>query len=434
MPILRTNSLIFYVTPTQFSIIKKLLAKLDSPGRQVYVSAVVAEMDVTKVRNFNINTQIAGSVVAADNGVVDAASLLQLVASGGFVIGGISGQTTTFTANGVSTTIPNAFALFSFLFQDTFFHTLASPRVLTQDNQEADISVSTIVPFATGVGFNINGQPIINFDYREVGLALKVTPHISQANKVRLELDEGLQEIQSFQTEGCRATQFQVPIVSKRQVNTTVTRRRRPDHRHRRSCQQDDHGRHPAHSALLSDIPLIGELFKQKNRNDQKTTLMIFLTPHIIDTPNKLADADGKVSQAAFEAGQPCMRAEQDIEQHKYGSRAPKRKKGDDDDGGMFPGFATHPGPIHGLRRARQPVQCGRAMACHPTVPASPSIPTTPAPRPVFAQHLPPATSPRRLPPPPPDRFNRPSRRHRPTGVPGPRRRVSQRPPVVQLG
>lgn len=330
---LRTNSLIFYVTPAQFATIKRLIAKLDAPGRQVFVSAVVAEEDLTKIRNFNINWQVVGSVVAAQNGGLDQASALQVIQSGGFVLGGISNQTTTVSANGTNVTFPNAFALFSFLFTDTNFNLLASPRILTQDNKEADISVSTIVPFATGVGFNINGQPIINFDYREVGLALHITPHISQSHNVRLDLDEGLQEIQSFQTEGSGATAFQVPIVSKRQVDTTINIQDGQtivigglvNKTTTETIQK---------VPLLGDIPVLGEIFKQRQKNDQKTTLMIFLTPHIIDTPSRLGELMEEYRKA-FEQ-RDRMKMQEEMERRHLGRKAPRPTSSDN---GMFPGY-----------------------------------------------------------------------------------------------
>src|SRR5581483_1975412 len=148
-----------------------------------------------------------------------------------------------------------------------------SPRVLTQDHKPAVISASTIVPFVTGESFNINGQPILNFDYREVGLQLNITPHINQTDYVKMDLDETLQEIAAFLTEGSGANSFQIPEVNKREITTQVTV---ADGQTIviGGLVQKQTTLAITRVPLLSDLPLVGNLFKQKNREDKKTTLV----------------------------------------------------------------------------------------------------------------------------------------------------------------
>ncbi|MHB2021261.1 MAG: secretin N-terminal domain-containing protein, partial [Candidatus Xenobia bacterium] len=199
-----TNTLILFVRPQEFAKVRHLIDQIDVPRRQVMVSAVVGEIDLDRVRNLGINFQQAnpGSPIIGFNGGLNAAQILNIVATGGFVVGGVSQGTTNVNVGGTNIAFPNSFELFSFLFTDNDFNLLASPRVLTQDHNPAVISASTIVPFVTGESFNINGQPILNFDYREVGLQLNITPHINQTDRVKMDLDETLQEIASFLTEG----------------------------------------------------------------------------------------------------------------------------------------------------------------------------------------------------------------------------------------
>ena len=144
---------------------------------------------------------------------------------------------------------------------------------------------------------DINGNPIVNFDYREVGLNLKLTPHISQGQNVRLEVHQDLQEVIDTIKTGTGASAVQVPVVSKREVNTEVslgdgqtlvigglvqrttlqTIRKIP---------------------ILGDIPLLGDLlFKTKDRTVSKTTLFVFLTPHIVDSPQKAREINEQYQQ-----------------------------------------------------------------------------------------------------------------------------------------
>jgi hypothetical protein len=90
---------------------------------------------------------------------------------------------------------------------------------------------------------------------------------------------------------------------------------------------------------LLSDIPLIGELFKNRTKNDQKTTLMIFLTPHIVESPEKLGELMEEYRKVF--AARDRLKEQMDAQLRRYGKKPPH----------AVPGRSTYPtwqdtGPI----------------------------------------------------------------------------------------
>ena len=281
------NALVFYMPASEYNIVKKLVEQLDVPRKQVLISVIVAEVGLSKLADAGVRWQAATSngVVAAFQGGTTLTGLMQTLASGQFVVGSVSPTVNTITVNGQSVQYPSSFALVNFLATQNNSNLISSPRLLTQNHKQADIKVGKVVPFATGARFDINGQPIVNFDYREVGLNLKITPHIATDQNVRLEFHEDLQEVLEYVTQGVGAASFSVPIVSKREVNTEVSLM---DGQtliigglvDRRTLEQ-------IHKfPILGDIPVLGDLlFKTRHKEHQRTTLFIFLTPHVVDSP-----------------------------------------------------------------------------------------------------------------------------------------------------
>jgi general secretion pathway protein D len=293
------NALVFYMTQTEWLAVKRLVEQLDIPRKQVLVSAIIAEVSPKKNDVTGIQWQILSKqgVIVGQGAGQSLSALLSTLSSGNFVVGSIDPTTTTINVNGQNIQFPNNYALLNFLTTTTDFNLLASPRLLTHNNKQADISVGQVVPFATGVKFDINGQPIVNFDYREVGLNLKLTPHISQGQSVRLEVHGNLQEVVDFFKTGTGAAAVSVPVVSKREVNTEVSL---ADGQTLiiGGLVQRNTLRTIKKIPILGDIPFLGDLlFKQKDETVSKTTLFIFLTPHIVDSPQKAREINDQYQQ-----------------------------------------------------------------------------------------------------------------------------------------
>jgi general secretion pathway protein D len=292
-----TNSLILYCTDAEYKELKGLIALLDATRRQVLVSALISEVSLKKLREIGTNFQVLGTKggVAFQGGLSQEA-LYNVLASGNFIIGGISEKSHDVKVGGTTVKYPDVFGLLQVLLQDSSFNILAAPRLLTLDHEEANITVGQVAPFATGVKFDAVGQPVVTYDYKQVGLNLKVIPHVSQSEFVRLELNQKIEEITDYLKPSVGAIGYVVPIVSQREVKTTVTvgdaqtiiiggliEKRTID-----TIKK---------IPLLGDLPVLGNLFKHTSKDDQKTTLFIFLTPHIIDKPEKLLNITSRYNQ-----------------------------------------------------------------------------------------------------------------------------------------
>ncbi|MBI3928597.1 MAG: type II secretion system secretin GspD [Armatimonadetes bacterium] len=288
-----TNSLIFFVSPSEYEDLKNLVSVLDLPRRQVLVSAVVAEVSLSRVldRNAVFQAITSGGILTAFNGGLSEEGLLSFLASGNFVVGTAGKGTRTIEVNGRDVNVPEFFAFIGAEDNTSDFNLISAPRVLTEDHKEAEMNVGDVVPFATGARFDNFGQPLITYDYRDVGIKLKVTPHVSQSNRIRLELEQEVQEVTDFLEQNIGGFGYIVPLISNRNVNTTVT---------------VEDGQTLLIGGLISkrtietlrkvpilgDIPLIREFFRETHKEEEKTTLFISLTPHIVETPTDVARID----------------------------------------------------------------------------------------------------------------------------------------------
>ncbi len=297
-----TNSLIVYATRSEYEGVKKLVESLDVRRRQVLIAATVVEASTRSLLDIGVRWQVLGERGGAVFGGSSLTDIYSAFLSGSFLVGVFSDVGRKVTIGGVDLFFPDLVLLFSLLETGTGFNIVSNPKVLTLDNQPAVIKVGQVVPYAEGVKFDINGQPIIVYDYKEVGLELRVTPRISGEN-LRLTIDLSLQEIIDFVTNQIGATSYTVPVTSNRTVTSDVV---------------VENGQTVIIGGLVSTktlrtiegvpglwrVPVLGRLFRRDVEQEDKTTLFIFITPYIISSPEELS----KITRQHRELSERIMR------------------------------------------------------------------------------------------------------------------------------
>jgi len=156
---------------------------------------------------------------------------------------------------------------------------LSSPSVTTTDGKPAVINVVTTIPIQTINRFTEGAaiQDIVTFQYKDVGISLNVTPIINESGLITLRCKPVVEEITGW----VGPADNQQPITSKRSVNTDVIVRNGETlvigGLMKESVIENTTG-----VWLLSDIPILGELFKHRSRQNSKTDLMILITPTVL--------------------------------------------------------------------------------------------------------------------------------------------------------
>ena len=162
---------------------------------------------------------------------------------------------------------------------------LSRPSILARNNQPATITVGQSVPLITNVRYDTFGNAINSVEYTDVGIILRVTPFISNDGLVEMIVAPEISSL-TDQTVAI-ANGVSVPVIAKRTADTVVVT---PDGHPViiGGLMQNNKTGAEFKIPILGDIPLLGYLFKRKLKNTTKTELLIFMTPHIVQTPGQL--------------------------------------------------------------------------------------------------------------------------------------------------
>ncbi len=301
-----TNSLIIIASVNDYLTLVDVIKKLDIRRRQVYVEALIMEVTLNKGRDLGVEFRGAaqsheGAIISGTNfdfkGNVN--ELFTALAAGnplafsgtGLIAGGILGRVKL--PDG--TEVPAISAILRAAETKDNINVLSSPHLLTLDNKEAEIIVGQNVPFITSqTRDNTNLANTINtIERKDVGITLRLTPHIHESEYVNLEIYQESSAI--LGTQLLNANQVG-PTTTKRSAKTSVLVKN-GETVVLGGMMQDSLTTNESQVPLLGDIPLLGYLFKFKSVSRQKTNLLIFLTPHVIKEPadmSKLSEQQQK--------------------------------------------------------------------------------------------------------------------------------------------
>lgn len=302
------NAVLVYVSPSEYPGIRALLDNLDRQRKQVLVHVVVGEVTLSKLLETGARLQLFdGSGPAASfNGGLTTEGLLSTLTGGSFVLGAIASQSTTINVAGRDVTVPGLFAFLSANRTTRDFDLLSAPRLVATDHKKAEMKVGNVVPFATGARFSNNSQPIVTYDYKDVGIHLQFTPHVSQSRVIRIELDQEIQEVTDFLQQNLGGFGYVIPLISNRRVKTDVNLKEGETLLiggliSKRTS--DTISKVP----LLGDIPIIQNLFRTLRKEERKTSLFIALTPYIVNGPEDVAAVDEAYRRYLEKEGLPSQ-------------------------------------------------------------------------------------------------------------------------------
>lgn len=289
----RTNKLFVQDTPSRLDDVRRLIAKIDVPVRQVLIEARIVEAADTFSKN-----------IGARLGILDPVGALSGHSIGGarYTVGGqlstnayLTGQQATqpvfseslgvnLPANKIGTAAPSAFSFTLFNNAKTQFLNLelsaleadgrgkvvSSPRVVTADQSEAVIEQGVELPYESA---SSSGATTVSF--KKANLSLKVTPQITPDGKVMMKLDinkDAPNPKYQLRTGIAIDTKHVKTEVLIENGGTVVIG----------GIYTQDKRENTNRTPLLGDIPYLGWLFKQKDTTDDRTELLVFITPKII--------------------------------------------------------------------------------------------------------------------------------------------------------
>ncbi|MGK7250827.1 type II secretion system secretin GspD [Acinetobacter oleivorans] len=285
------NSLVVKADPQLMREIESAIQQLDVRRQQVLIEAAIIEVSGKDADQLGVQWALGdiNSGIGLINFTNAGSSLASLAA--GYLTGGASGLGSAIGAGssialgkykeGADGSRQLYGALIQALKENTASNLLSTPSIVTMDNEEAYIVVGQNVPFVTGsVTTNSTGiNPYTTVERKDVGVTLKVIPHIGENGTVRLEIE---QEVSNVQASKGQAADL---ITNKRAIKTAVLA---------------EHGQTVVLGGLVSDdvefnrqgipglssIPYVGRLFRSDTRSNVKRNLLVFIHPTIVGDAN----------------------------------------------------------------------------------------------------------------------------------------------------
>jgi type IV pilus assembly protein PilQ len=163
----------------------------------------------------------------------------------------------------------------NFMKSQTQSKLLSNPKILTMDNQKAEISVGTTIPIQT-ISRSASGD-IITFTDKNVNVTLKVTPKTNPDSMITLLIEPTIEDIIGYTGSGDNRQ----PIISRRYAKTQVMVKNE-ESVVIGGLLKEVETETVQKVWLLGDLPLLGKLFTNKFKEKKKTDLLIFITPHIL--------------------------------------------------------------------------------------------------------------------------------------------------------
>jgi len=318
-----TNSLIINASHEDYITLQGIIKQLDIKRKQVYVEVLIMElsMDATQrlgvslqgaatinghsviLGGSNQNTGPVGIANAMDNEDGGLPSMLTQ-AIDGLLAGGFFNPITIDGPNGNKITVPSLSVLIDLSQTDSDINILSAPRLLTSDNEEAEIIVGANVPVITGRLTDSGSTGLaqsVTVERQDVALILRFTPQVTEGDLVRLTIYQELTDIVPA------SAALSASVGDPNEVGPTFTKRVL------RNTVLVENGKTVVLGGLidsnitesvtkvpiLGDLPFIGWLFRRTSSEEKKTNLLIFINPTIVKNSGDLEQITGRNRQAA---------------------------------------------------------------------------------------------------------------------------------------
>ncbi|MDD3374979.1 MAG: secretin N-terminal domain-containing protein, partial [Candidatus Omnitrophica bacterium] len=276
----RTNSLIVTDIPSQFPVIEKTIAKLDLPVPQILIE--IEMLDISKTTGELIGVKIGDSPLSFSGGQ---RSHLYPWDQNKLLRKGYEFETEytsgTIDASGLT-------AVLQFLKTITDTKNLANPKILTLNNQTAEIQISTneAIGVVTSTGGS-EGVVTQNVEAERVqtGIFLSVTP---QANLETGEITMAVfpRVIEARRGETYDGIAFRDP---EERGTKSVMRVKDGETIYLGGLKKTDGAKTITKVPFLGDLPFIGQAFRHKDNSEEERELVIFITPRIVSDKNYLS-------------------------------------------------------------------------------------------------------------------------------------------------
>jgi general secretion pathway protein D len=261
VPDVRNNALVISATPEEYRQIETALRQLDVTPMQVLIEATIAEVTLTDELRYGLQWFFHTgdsdfSFSPLNSGVV----------------------APVFPGFNYALTSANAQVILNALTQITDVKVISSPQLMVLNNETARLQVGDEVPIVTQQVQSVDttGAPIVNsIEYRDTGVILNVSPRVNAGGLVVLDIVQEVSDVVRTTTSGLNS-----PTIQQRQIKSTVAVQS-GESVALGGLIRDGNTKGVTGLPVVSEIPLLGNLFKTTTDTQRRTELLVLLTPRV---------------------------------------------------------------------------------------------------------------------------------------------------------
>jgi len=270
----RTNALLVNAPQNVIDLVKDTVQKIDRRTSLVHVKVLIAEVSIDDTSQFGLEWKYAAQNNISGNSVQQRP---------GVDFGNLNDPAKQAKLQGLKYSVLNGEKFNSFLQMlntKNNVNVLSSPQLLTTNNSKAyfeeTIKVPTIQKVTTSTGVISD-----SIEYQEIGIKLAVTPQVNRDEFINLKIDQTIQNIINM------ASDLSAPTFSHRMINTNVITRNGSTVIIS-GFIKNNVTRSVYRTPVFDRIPFVKDIFSKKSTKNEKTELMVFITPKIVSTDGKM--------------------------------------------------------------------------------------------------------------------------------------------------
>ena len=285
----KTNALVIFARPRDYRMIEGLIRKLDIVPLQVVIEATIAEVTLNDTLRYGLQFFLkAGtssfSLTNATSGTISPNDIAGVFPGFNYVLSGA-----------------NTRVILSALSAITNVNVISSPQILVQDHQTAALQIGDQVPIVVQSAQSVvtPEAPIVNsVQYRNTGVILEVTPRVNTSGLVTLDIDQEVSDV-------ARTTSSNInsPTIAQRRIISSVVVQD-GETVALGGLIRDNQNDMRSGIPILSEIPILGALFRTTTRSTARTELLVLLSPRVVRNPKEVRDVTEEL-RARMRALQP---------------------------------------------------------------------------------------------------------------------------------
>ena len=298
----QTGTIFVRDTPSNQRKIAEILKEIDIGPQQITIEARFVELKATDLSEIGVNWGNSFAWYEFDSGAIGERDVSKMITGGqtpGSLGNLVTFSDTTTAGQGlhfqISRLEPVEFdAIIRALARNDKANLLSSPKITTINGQQANIQITTSVPYISSVdkeNIGTASAPIWNYDYtmseEEVGITLVVTPRVGEDSKIiTLELEPEVEvlscRINFIAGVGTATDDLGWPVIDRRSSKTTVMVQSGKTVV-MGGLLDDSEAETIQKVPILGDIPLLGNLFRHTYKKRIKKNLLIFVTASLVN-------------------------------------------------------------------------------------------------------------------------------------------------------